>query len=339
MPLSFASSELVALAVESVLYGVYFVLFTGCIRVLYSKRRQRGGGNHRLIIVSSVLFILITWHEVLDIIRLYLAYQGSETNNGADLYYVNVKGMTSVMKTSVYLVVTVVSDLFILYRCYVVWNASILIIILPALLYLADIVTGILALYTLTLIGQNVVFNEEQERITNAFFACTLSVNAVCTGLIAFRIWQTQKQTRDAKLGSNLSHISIIVVESGAIYVTVLACVVASYTTKSFLFNIFLDITSPVIGIVFSLIIVRIGLGVSSEETRHRSQSVSFSTVPSKTYTGNSSRPKGPIVFRTTTTTQFTDPHESDTTFKASESQGAYKMEELRGDADSSVSA
>ncbi|KAI9454180.1 hypothetical protein F5148DRAFT_985216 [Russula earlei] len=245
MALSFASSELVALCLESILYGVYVVLFAECIKVLYHKRRRSAGGNYRLIAVSSVLFILITWHEVLDAVRLYHAYRGSQTDRAADLYYVNVTSMLSVMKTSVYLAETIVSDLFILFRCYIVWNASIAIVAFPILLYLADIGTGIAAVYTLTLIGQNVVFNKEQERVTNAFFSCTLALNAVCTGLIAFRIWWTQKQTQEAKMGSNLTQVSVIVVESGAIYLTVLACVVASFTVKSLLFNIFLDIASP----------------------------------------------------------------------------------------------
>ncbi|KAF8472284.1 hypothetical protein DFH94DRAFT_767863 [Russula ochroleuca] len=218
MPLTFASSELVAISLESVLYGLYFSLFASCVKVLYNKRRRRGGGNYRLILVSTTLFVLITWHLVIDIVRLYLAFEKSETDQGADLYYVRVTAPLSVVKTAIYLAETVVSDLFILYRCYVVWNASVPIIVLPILLYLADIGTGIGAVYTLTLVGQNVVFNKEQERITNSFFSCTLALNAVCTGLIAFRIWRTQRQTNDAKIGSNLMQVSVIVIESGAFH-------------------------------------------------------------------------------------------------------------------------
>ncbi|KAH9970118.1 hypothetical protein BGW80DRAFT_1333510 [Lactifluus volemus] len=308
MALSFASSEIIALCLESVLYGIYFVLFLACIKVLIGKRRRRSSGNYRLVIVSSVLFVLITWHEILDAVRLFLAYRGSETDQGADLYYSRVTAMPSVMKTA-------------LYRCYVVWNLSIPVIILPTLLYVADIGTGIAAVYTLTLIRQDIVFNLEQERITNAFFSCTLAVNALCTGLIAFRIWRTQMQTRDAKMGSSLMHVSIIVIESGAVYLSILACVVASFTVKSLLFNIFLDI--------FSLIIVRIGLGVSSDEPRPENNSMSYS-MPSKMNTRAS---KGPIIFRSTTTTQFVDGPDSETTFKESDSEGTFKMA-LRGDSD-----
>jgi hypothetical protein len=81
-------------------------------------------------VVSITLFVLITWvcppsclvytahssplqHLVIDIIRLYIAFHKSETDQGADLFYIHVASMTSIMKTSVYLVETIVSDLFI----------------------------------------------------------------------------------------------------------------------------------------------------------------------------------------------------------------------------------
>ncbi|KAI0299226.1 hypothetical protein BC826DRAFT_64231 [Russula brevipes] len=332
MPLSFASAELVGLFLELILYGIYVALFAGCVKVLYNKRRRGEGGNHRLILALAVLFVLITWHQVVDALRIYLGYHGGQADQGADVYFLNVTAMLCVMKTAVYLAMTVLSDLFILYRCYIVWNASIPIITLPVLLYLADIGTGVAAVYTLTLIGDDVVFNLEQQRITNAFFSCTLALNAVCTGLIAFRIWRAQQQTR----GSNLMHVSVIVIESGAIYLSVLACVVASYNLESLLFFIFLDITSPVIGIVFSLIIIRISIGASSKKTCPSGPSLSYS-MPSKTVTGNMSRSNGPIVFRSMTTTQFTDGQESETTFKPSESQGGTYKTELRGDGDSSI--
>jgi hypothetical protein len=52
-------------------------------------------------------------HQIIDAIRLYFAYQGSRADDSADLYYDNVTSMLSIMKTSVFLAETVVSDLFI----------------------------------------------------------------------------------------------------------------------------------------------------------------------------------------------------------------------------------
>jgi hypothetical protein len=127
-------------------------------------------------------------------------------------------------------------------------------------------------------------------------------------------------------MGANLSHVSIIVIESGAIYLTVLACNVAAFVLKSNMFNIFLDMTSPIIGIVFTLIIVRVGRGVSSEDTRRTMQSISLS-MPSKTSGANTSRTNGAIVFATTTTTRFTDAPDSERTYKVTDSQGSLKMD------------
>jgi hypothetical protein len=58
--------------------------------------------------------------------------------------------------------------------------------------------------------------------------------------------------------------------------------------------------------------------------------------MPSKS---SASRSNGPIVFRTTTTTQFTDTQETGTTIKPSEttSTGMFKME-FQGDGDSTIS-
>jgi len=184
--------------------------------------------------------------------------------------------MLSIMKTSIYLAETAVSDMFLvslskrfflarrltgsrhqLYRCYVVWNSSTLIMAFPVLLYVADMgmspdfvpsadvhsmhlppsqAMGIGAVYTLSLVGTSTFFNNEQQRFTNSFFSCTLALNAICTGaclclssdisfpyrassgLIAFQIWRTQRQTRDAKMGSNLSHVAVIIVESGTFH-------------------------------------------------------------------------------------------------------------------------
>ncbi|KAI0063029.1 hypothetical protein BV25DRAFT_496880 [Artomyces pyxidatus] len=269
--LTFSGSEIVALCLESAVYGLYTSLFVTCIQVLL-KRRTPSGINVRLILVSFILFALITWHVVIDAIRLVLAFTESQTTHGADLYYSDVKALLGTMKTSVYLVTTVVSDLFILYRCYVVWNAKWSVIILPALLYIADCGTGIAAVYTVTLISTDVYFNDRQEQVTNSFFSCTLALNAVCTGLIAFRIWWTQRLNRDTKISSNLSHVTMILIESGSIYLVSLIFLVATYSAHSLVFNIFLDLISPIIGVVFSLIIVRVGRGLSVRTNFRASQ-------------------------------------------------------------------
>lgn len=45
----------------------------------------------------------------------------------------------------------------------------------------------------------------------------SLTVGFYFIGLIAFRIWWSQRQNRETKLNSNLSHVTIIMIESGKV--------------------------------------------------------------------------------------------------------------------------
>ena len=56
---------------------------------------------------------LLPQHEVIDSICLYVAYQGSTTNGSPNEYYVNLKSVLGLTKTSVYLVEMAISDLFL----------------------------------------------------------------------------------------------------------------------------------------------------------------------------------------------------------------------------------
>ncbi|KAI0787090.1 hypothetical protein BC629DRAFT_491300 [Irpex lacteus] len=276
---TFSVSEIVGLCIESVLYGMYLILFFQCMSILYSKRKT-SGPNVRLSSISVALFVLITWHEVIDAYRLVTAFERSEVPQGADLFYANVTSVLSIMKTALYLVMTVLSDFFMLYRTFVVWNQSLLIVALPSLLVLADIGVGIVSVYTLATPSINPTLNTKQERITNTFFGCTFALNALCTILIAFRIMWNQRRVRATRISSNITQVAVIVLESGAIYVVTLACLVGTYAAQSLTFNIFLDMMSPIIGIVFALIIVRVSQGISSDQTTYEVPSKMSFAIP-----------------------------------------------------------
>ena len=88
-----------------------------------------------LLALASVFAILISWvctfrppsfhawafsliwvirqHEITDAVRLVYAFKHSQQEIGGDLYYANVASALSLVKTSVYLVVTILFDGFI----------------------------------------------------------------------------------------------------------------------------------------------------------------------------------------------------------------------------------
>ncbi|KAI0064964.1 hypothetical protein BV25DRAFT_1822743 [Artomyces pyxidatus] len=222
------------------------------------------------------------------------------------MYFKEVAQPLSLATSSAYTVETIVSDLFMLYRCYAVWNAYWPVVVFPVLLFVADCFTGIYSIYTMSL-AKNNAFDPTLEKTTTSFFTCTLAINALCTGLIAFRVWWTQRLHRNLRVFSSLGRLTVIVIESGAIYFVALIFVVGTHSAKVIEFKIPLDMTSPIIvragefvpctlqltkrlhghplgrgtqGISFVLIIVRVGQCVSSETTPQASaSSLSFAVA------------------------------------------------------------
>jgi len=68
--------------------------------------------------------------------------------------------------------------------------------------------------------------------------------------------------------GPNLAAPMILIIESGAIYSVCLLTLIILYASGSFAQYIVFDAVTQIIGIVFSLIIVRIGLGLAPEQSK-----------------------------------------------------------------------
>jgi hypothetical protein len=254
-----------------------------------------------------------------------MAYKSSESDQGADLYYFNVTSMLSIMKTSVYLVETLASDLFIVRPSKTVQcSRKIPIFCLPSCIgamlsgtqiflssfsqcffislmqvcfhdspgvgtYSTVTVSRYRNRRSLHLVAPHAKAEPRVQSRTRANHKLVLLLHSrselclhwyVLSSFIRLHdsyflhirtyclpnLADTTPDTR-CRDGANLSHVSIIVIESGAlktffysarstrcphalvpatgaIYLTVLACNVAAFVLKSNMFNIFLDMVS-----------------------------------------------------------------------------------------------
>ncbi|KZV65350.1 hypothetical protein PENSPDRAFT_689981 [Peniophora sp. CONT] len=270
---SLAVLAIVEVFCETLLYGVYCVLFAMCLHILVFNRK--GELKLPLVLVSLALFTCITIHEVIDAGRLIWVFSNFSTMAEVDTWYsAGLTHVWNILNNSAYVVETVVSDLFLLYRCYIVWGKKKRVIALPALVFLVGMGAGIALPISLSHFkGSNLVnpsFVQKQENIDTTYFSSTFALNAMCTSLIAYRILKNQGESHPFRTGSEstrLSKVAVVVIESGAIYLVSLALLLSTYVRKSTVNYVFLDIVVPTIGIVFSLIIVRIGLNISYEAT------------------------------------------------------------------------
>src|SRR3984957_13780675 len=165
------------------LKGVNVTIFIDCIRVL-RKKKIRSASAIYLFTTAAMLFVFVTMvggigcsfssqislsrslqHLVVDINRNMNAFTThSSIKNYSDQYYATFAAFQDVFKSAIYTAATICADAFIvripyyhrgnlfqkvsllvqLYRCFIVWSRSYLVIIIPSLLFLADIGTQII---------------------------------------------------------------------------------------------------------------------------------------------------------------------------------------------------
>ncbi|KAG1722685.1 uncharacterized protein EDB91DRAFT_201926 [Suillus paluster] len=289
MALTISKAELIGVFLESLAYGVYLMVFNQCMFVL-KKRRSRP--SDYLVGTAVSLFVLITAHLVIDILRNMEAFTSDEADpNYPTQYYQKFDTWQNYVKSALYVAVTLVSDAFLLYRSFILWGRNYFIATFPFLLFIADIGIGVFWVYTLSLIvpGENVFADALSIRV-KTFYSITLVMNVICTSLIAFKILKIQKAVAPFTKGTadQISRLLPIIVESGSAYSALLVVMIGTYTSQSPAMFIFLNSMSPIIGIVFSSVIVRVGLGLSHGDS-HQGGTVSSRNV--QWVTRASSRP------------------------------------------------
>ncbi|KAG1886650.1 hypothetical protein F4604DRAFT_1917454 [Suillus subluteus] len=278
MTLTIPMAELIGVFVESLAYGIYLMVFNQCMSVL---RKRHSRPSDYLVGTAVSLFILITAHLVVDILRNMQAFTADEAEpNYPSIYYGTFDTWQNILKSSLYVAVTLVSDAFILYRSFILWGRNYLIATFPFLLFIADIAIGVFWVYTLSLVvpGEDVFADALSVRV-KTFYSITLAMNVICTLLIAFKILKIQKVVAPFKKGNDdqISRLVPIIVESGAVYSALLVVMIGTYTSNSPAMFIILNSMSPIIGIVFSSVIVRVGLGLSHGDSHRANGTLSSS--------------------------------------------------------------
>ncbi|KAH0828879.1 hypothetical protein J3R83DRAFT_2266 [Lanmaoa asiatica] len=120
------------------------------------------------------------------------------------------------------------------------------------------------------------IFITELQNWIVSFFSLTLFTNFSCTSLIAMRILWIHHRANTAISSRNVVSAAIVVIESGAIYSGCLIILLSLYLSNSFAQYLMLDAVTQIIGVVFSLIIVRVGLGLSTERTSHQANTLTW---------------------------------------------------------------
>ncbi|KAJ6590068.1 hypothetical protein DFH09DRAFT_1359084 [Mycena vulgaris] len=271
IPLDKAS--FVSLWLETLLYGAYGVLFGICVHILLYSRRGPGKSiNMPLLCTAVAMFTMSTMHVCIGLIRGLTAFIDRKgIPDGALIYYEEIWLWISIFKQALYATNNIVADSLVIYRCYMVWGSKFKIIVIPLIMLLATTICAYAAVYNFSKIvpGEDVFATNIAEWGT-ALFSLSLATNIIVTSLIAGRIYWLARVTRTvlgSKHSNKYQNAVVIIVESGAIYSLSLMTLLILYCSKTNAQYIVYDAQAQIMGIVPTMIIVRVGLGVSTEDT------------------------------------------------------------------------
>jgi len=240
--------------------------------------------NVSMLLVAILMFVLATMQLAVNFTRIIRGFVVNEGHTGE--YYNQLAEFTQIFGSTLYILQTFVGDAVAIYRCYIVWSRRLIYIAFPFMIYLGSLVSGIGILVTM---GQandgSLVFFDTLGNWISSFFSLTLVTSTTCTFMIASRIWYLNNQSVSRGGAGSLHPVARVVVESGAIYSSLLIALLILYGQKSWFQYIIVDALSSLIGIVFSVIIVRIGLGIAIDP-----DTVQGSTLSSRTIGGSGRR-------------------------------------------------
>jgi hypothetical protein len=225
--------------VSTFLYGIYLVLFCRCMYIFY-----RGKQQITLLVTAIIMFVLSTTSVIIFLLQGASAYGTLRLDPeklqtaGAIVYVTN----------------NIIADGLLIYRCYVIWN-TVYITVVPLILLIATMILG----YSIQL---------------KLFFILSLSMNLFVPTLVAGHLWWVVRRIRGpsgAATRRKSRNAIIIILESGLIYSLFVSIHMAFFHYSDPRDEVIYAALGQIVGMVPTLIIVRVGLGVSENCDHHGS--------------------------------------------------------------------
>ncbi|KIJ62366.1 hypothetical protein HYDPIDRAFT_176509 [Hydnomerulius pinastri MD-312] len=261
------SAAIMSTVLEGIFYGFSLLMFGGTLWSL-GYRRATSDINRPIAGIATLLLILSTIHMVVDIIRIEegLVLYRDTFPGGPPAFFADVAQETFVFKNAVYSLQTLLGDGVVIYRCYVVWQ-SVLIIIVPMMLWCGVAASAVGSVYSVSQATTNsgdIFFKETGQWIT-AFYASTLATNLLSSGLLAYRIWMIDRRISGMRSSrSKTMPVLRVLMDAAILYsvalFTALMCFVSSNNGQ----YVVLDMITPIISIAFYMVLIRVAVAKTS---------------------------------------------------------------------------
>ncbi|KAJ6494276.1 hypothetical protein C8R45DRAFT_1072907 [Mycena sanguinolenta] len=254
----------VSQACEALCYGSFLCIFILSVYTHLNVARRTTHTNI-LFSVAFAMFLVATVHFVITLYRTVCAIEiigFTEDSSASEEFLANPRSWHAIMRDMLYMTQCMLGDSVAIYRCWILWDRDLRIVIFPLLLLGVSIVSGTIAcveLATLTsyiaVLDQPVIWDW-----IATFYAVALGQNTLTTSLMAFRLWIVDRRSKAYNVGrSQFLSTMLILVESAALYFVLQILILAAFLTKSNTQLIFLGSVPPVVGLTFTLLMIRAG--------------------------------------------------------------------------------
>ncbi|TFY72244.1 hypothetical protein EVG20_g744 [Dentipellis fragilis] len=283
-----------ALWAESILYGLYTILFAGSVYILAFQRPKRS-----YLAISITLYVAITASMILRLIQILMGPRtttnsylvdgvgyscSSEPQSSEEIHEAWMTDLTNAIIDATNALAQIAADGLLIYRCFIIWNRKRYVVLPLATLLLATTACNLSHVYydceLYKMVDHPSLPDTPPPRwfqlvyLSSAFNttsnALALATTLRCSISAAARIWWVSRE-----LGRNLKTLSgniyksaiLMIVESGAIFSSGLIATLIVQQTAPDYSVIFTYAVNPLLGIAPTLIIVRVGMGHAFEVT------------------------------------------------------------------------
>jgi len=273
-------SQLVAIWLEGLLYGLYVPIFATA--VYYLAVRPNSPVNKTILAVTSVLFMLGTMHvagSFKTMIDAFITF--ADRPGGPAAFFANEREPINVFRKAVSALSILVGDGLVIYRCYVIWSRNWWIVAGPIASMVATFITGlVVARDLLNLKGNEDTFTRPMLISVPLYFSFSFVTNLLVTFLIGFRLWTVSRAVASLRTGGRSLRTVAILTESAAIYPIVNLFALILFAIKDNAQVIPSNALCQIIGIAPTLIVVQVQAGLSETDRGYSMDSRQRSGVP-----------------------------------------------------------
>ncbi|OJT11900.1 hypothetical protein TRAPUB_11546 [Trametes pubescens] len=181
---------------NAILYGVELVLYFASVRLILSSKDKTNVDRRPFLYFSTALLFMITIYVAVQAVFgeemwiVHADYAGGSAQYLAD----NAAVWYQTLGSAASIVLNLMSDGLLLYRCYVVWG-DVRVIAFPFVLYLGTAALGILTCYVSGTPNADFFLGEAQQ-IALSYSSVVIGLNATCSTLICVRILMLSRNMR-----------------------------------------------------------------------------------------------------------------------------------------------